>query len=177
MGAALEHFKSDEYGFRIDYPATLRASRTFDAGYLANAAWKTYAGPDSRGEPVLALTLPDSNEVTAGELRIGVSHEATAVKQCGDPPGALRPGSVGHANVNGIDFVHFDAGDAAMSHYLDVHSYRTVHAGRCYAIDLLVIGTRPEVYDPPATQPFTPDAAFARLYKTLQGFRFTPRTP
>lgn len=174
---ALGHFESTQYGFRIDYPAVLHASPTFDTSYLANGTWKTYADTGSTGEPVLSLTLPESNKITAGELRIGVSDDAEQVKQCREPPATLRPGSVGKANVNGIDFAHFDAGDAAMSHYLSVHSYRTVHADRCYAIDLLVIGTRPEVYDPPATPPFTHDEAFARLYKALQGLRFTSATP
>ncbi len=61
-----------------------------------------------------------------------------------------------------------------MSHYLNVEGYRTVHAGRCYAIDLLLTGTRPEVYDPPATPPFTQTAAKQRLHQALDGFRFLP---
>lgn len=177
IGSTQRHFTSARYGFRIDYPATMRASHAFATSYLANGTWKTYAGADSRGTPVLALSLEGSNKITAGELRIGASNDAKQIKQCSEPPATLRPGSVGGATINGIHFTYFEAGDAAMSHYLAVQSYRTVHAGRCYAIDLLVVGTRPEVYDPPATPPFTQRQAFARLHKVLQGFRFTTRTP
>ncbi|HET7358540.1 MAG TPA: hypothetical protein VFJ04_00170 [Rhodanobacteraceae bacterium] len=169
----LRRFDSATYGFRIDYPSTLAASESFGSSYLANGTWKTYAGPDSSGTPVLDLVLPKSNSITAGELRIGVSDVAGELAQCTTPPDAVRAGSVGHQRIGDADFTTFEAADAAMSHYLSVRSYRVVHAGRCYAIDLLVTGTNPQVYDPPATPPFTADQAFARLQQVVQGFRFT----
>ncbi|WP_157074304.1 hypothetical protein [Pseudoxanthomonas mexicana] len=43
----------------------------------------------------------------------------------------------------------------------------------CIAIDLLVAGTRPEVYDPPATAPFDEAAARARLQEALAAVRIT----
>lgn len=88
------------------------------------------------------------------------------------PPDAMRAGSEARVRLDGVEFLRFEAGDAAMSHYLNVRSYRGVHDGRCYAIDLLVYGTRPEVYEPPATPPFTQEAAFARLERALAGFAF-----
>jgi hypothetical protein len=166
-------FTSAAYSFYIDYPSTLAASESFGNSYLANGTWKTYAGPDSSGTPVLDLVLPKSDKITAGELRIGVSEVANEVAQCTTPPDAVRAGSIGHARIDGTDFTTFAAADAAMSHYLSVRSYRSVHDGRCYAIDLLVTGTNPQVYDPPATPPFTQAQAFARLQQALQGFRFT----
>lgn len=171
--AGQQDFRSDEWGFRIDYPPAWTVHHDFSHGYLDNGAWKTYAAPGSKGTPVLALLLPESNKITAAELRIGVSDATDEVRQCTAPPDAVRPGSLGEARVGGTGFTTFEAADAAMSHYLSVHSYRTVHAGRCYAIDLLVTGTNPEVYDPPATPPFSRDQAFARLQQVLESFRFT----
>ena len=75
--------------------------------------------------------------------------------------------------IGGADFVRFPAADAGMSHYLQVEAYRAVHDGRCYAIDLRIAGTRPEVYDPPARPPFDPAQALQRLLGWLAGFRFT----
>jgi hypothetical protein len=170
--AGARDFRSEEWGFRIDYPPEWKLQRDFDHGYLANGAWKTYAASGSKGTPVLALSLPGSNAITAGELRIGVSDAANEVRRCTAPPDAVRPGSVGEAHVGGAVFATFEAADAAMSHYLSVRSYRTVHEGRCYAIDLLVTGTTPQVYDPPATPPFTRVHAFEQLQQALQGFRF-----
>ncbi|MDN5924012.1 MAG: hypothetical protein L0H70_03315, partial [Xanthomonadales bacterium] len=135
---------------------------------------KSSAGPKSIGTPVLGLTIAHSNKITAGELRIGVSEDAAQVRQCTQPPTSLHDGSLDVISLNGIPFTHFAASDAAMSHYLLVHAYRAVHGGRCYAIDLLVIGTQPQVYDPPATPPFSHAQAFAQLHTALQSFRFTP---
>jgi hypothetical protein len=58
-----------------------------------------------------------------------------------------------------------------MSHSLDVHSYRAVRRGACYAIDLLVYGTNPQVFDPPATPPFSRAEAFARMRSVLASLR------
>jgi hypothetical protein len=166
------HFTSKDLGFRIDYPEGMAASTRFDSKYLANDSWKTYAPEGSTGTPVLRLTVPGSNKVTAGELRIGVSDADKELERCEKPTANTGATDIGKTSINGTRFATFHAADAGMSHYLKVHSYRTVHDGRCYAIDLLVTGTNPKVYDPPRTPPFSNQAAFARLQQALQGFRF-----
>lgn len=166
-------FRSVRLGFRLDYPADMASSIHFDSKYLAADNWKTYAPSDSTGSPVLMLTVPGSNDVTAGELRIGVSSNKQALAQCRQPPSNAKQDSIGKATINGTRFARFNAADAGMSHYLDVHSYRTLHGGYCYAIDLLVTGTNPHVYDPPRKPPFSHAEAFAQLHKALAGFRFT----
>lgn len=168
-----EHFASDTYGFAIDYPAPLHATGDFHRSYFGNADWQAYARPDSHGEPVVALVLPGSNRITAGELRIGVSRDADAVAACTKLPQAARIGSQARASLGGVEFTSFQAGDAGMNHYMETRSYRTVHDGACYAIDLLVTGTNPQVYDPPATPPFAKAEAFKQLQRALMGFRFT----
>ncbi|HET8701746.1 MAG TPA: copper resistance protein NlpE, partial [Nitrococcus sp.] len=74
--------------------------------------------------------------------------------------------------ISGVTFTTFEAGDAAMSHYLTTRSYRAVHQATCYAIDVLVFGTNPQVYDPPATPPFTKAQAFARLLPVARNLQF-----
>ncbi|HET8553301.1 MAG TPA: hypothetical protein VFL78_00580 [Rhodanobacteraceae bacterium] len=171
--AGKERFNSVRLGFRIDYPASMASQLRFDSKYLANDSWKTYAKPDSTGTPVLMLTLPGSNDVTAGELRIGISSDKKEIARCDTPPGNADKGSIGKTTINGTTFASFHAADAGMSHYLKVHSYRVVHGHYCYAIDLLVTGTNPKVYDPPRKPPFSNEEAFKQLHEALQGFRFT----
>lgn len=163
----------DARGFRIDVPSTWTVRHDFSSSYLANGAWKTFAAPDSQGTPVLALIVPGSDRITDAEIRIGISRAADEVRRCAAPPSAVRSGSVATPRINGVAFNAYAAGDAAMSHYLDVRSYRTVHDGTCYAIDLLVYGTNPEVYSPPATPPFTRQHAFAQMRAVLDTFRFS----
>ncbi|MBV7482643.1 hypothetical protein [Bordetella sp. BOR01] len=161
------------YGFRMQIPAGVTPRPDFSGGYLAAAQWKAYAGPDSRGVPRLALALPGSNQVTSAELRIGVSDDAQEARRCAQPPEGMA-GQVDKVSINGIDYARFRAQDAAMSHYLVVDAYRTVHAGRCYALDLMVYGVNPQVYSPPATPPFSQDQALQQLRAWLDGFAFVP---
>lgn len=165
-------FVSAAWGFRIDVPQGWTIRRDFQSGYLANGAWKSFASPDSRGQPVLALTVPGSNDITDAEIRIGTSRDAKEVHDCTAPPAAVRPGSIATRKIHGTTFATFEAADAAMSHHLEVHAYRTVRGGACYAIDLLVFGTNPAVYDPPATPPFSDTHAFAAMRNVLQSLEF-----
>jgi hypothetical protein len=165
-------FVSQAWGFRIDTPSGWTLRRDFQSSYLANGAWKTFAAPDSQGEPVVSLTVPGSNHITDAELRIGVSRAPAEVQRCTAPPSAMRAGSIATQRINGVPFTTFEAADAAMSHHLTVHTFRVVHGGACYAIDLLVFGVNPQVYDPPATPPFSDAKAFAAMRAVIQTFRF-----
>ena len=176
-GERSPRFVSAHWDFSIDHPPGWQVRRGFRGGYPASDAWKTYAAPDSQGTPVVALAAPGSDNVTAAEIRIGASRSPEELRQCAKPPSSVRTGSVVEATIDGIRFTRFAAGDAAMSHYLDVHSYRTVHDGTCYAIDLVVFGTNPDAYSPPATPPFTREQAFDRMQQVLRGFRFTRVAP
>lgn len=149
---------------------TLR--RDFRRSYLATGDWKAFAQADSRGKAVAALVLDGSNEVTAAELRVGVSDDADSVARCLEVSDSALPTPRDEVRIDGQPFRHFRASDAAMSHYLTVDAYRAVRQQRCYAIDLLVVGTRPEVYDPPRTPPFEGAVAQARLREALAAIRF-----
>jgi len=172
-GANRQVLESKRFGFRIEYPKGWKARRDFRGSYLANGSWKTYAPPDSQGTPVAALIVPGSNPITNAEVRIGVSRARDEVESCSKPPSSLRAGSTDRERIDSADFVKFEAGDAAMSHYLEVRSYRAVHEGACYAIDLLVYGTNPQVYEPPVTPPFSRQQAFAAMRDVLRTFHFT----
>lgn len=164
---------SAAYDIRVCYPADLELRQSFRKSYLANGRWKTYTGPGSpSGKPLIALIMPASNQVTSGELRIGVSHDPAAIRTCKEIPASARPGSVGEMMIDGIPFTTFQASDAGMSHYLLVHSYRAVHAETCYAMDVLVFGSNPNVYSPPKTPPFTREQVLTRLIPVAEGLQF-----
>ena len=168
-------FVSDAWGFRIDKPSGWTLRRNFQSSYLANGAWKTFAAPGSQGESVLSLTVPGSNSITDAEIRIGASRDPAEVQRCTAPPSAVCVGSVTTQRIDGTPFTTFEAGDAAMSHHLTVHAWRVVHDGACYAIDLLVFGVNPQVYDPPVTPPFSDAHAFDAMRAVIQTFAFEQR--
>lgn len=143
----------------------------FDRSYLGGNRWKADADADDTGTPLLALVMDGSNEVTAAELRIGLSGDPDAVAGCAAVPEYAEPAGGEMVEVDGVPFRRFAWSDAGMSHYMEVQAYRAVHRGQCLAIDLLVTGTRPEVYDPPRQPPFQRDAAWQRLSKALAAVR------
>jgi hypothetical protein len=173
--SALKRFTSKPFGFYIDYPSDFEARKRFDIGYfLTSTAWRLYADPAEKGTPVVALVLKGSNDLTRGELRIGVSRAAKSIRTCLQPPAGyqLPTQRSGHVQLAGLDFTTFELTDAGMNHRLNARSYRVEHAGACYAIDLIVSGANGDAYDPPRTPPFSDDHAFSRLERALQGLRF-----
>lgn len=166
-------FSDDDIGIALAPTLGFTLRRDFRSDYLSNGAWKTFAAPDVRGEPLVALVLDGSDKVTAAELRIGTSTDSHAVVTCLNPPEGATTEAPDEVRIDGQPFTHFRAGDAAMSHYQSVDAYRHVRNERCIAIDLLVAGTRPEVYDPPATSPFDEATARARLQEALGAVRIT----
>ena len=160
-------------GLRLAVPAGMQLRRDFKRDYLDAGAWQAFAGPDGSGKPVAALVLDGSNKITAAELRIGTSADAQAMAHCLDVPPNAKAGSTSTRSLGGVAFQHFEAGDAAMSHYMRVDAYRAIRGDRCVAVDLLITGTRPEVYDPPATPPFSQDQARKALQQALSGLHWT----
>lgn len=168
---ASRDYEAPSGAFRIAVPNGILLKHDFKRTYMTNGGWKAFVEPGSHGQPLVALVLSGSNRITDAELRIGVSDGPSEIYRCTDRPGSAI-GLSGLETINGTTFTHFHAGDAAMSHYLDVQAYRTVHDGRCYAIDLWVAGTNPQVYDPPVTPPFRRTEAMRRLHALLATFRF-----
>ena len=166
-------FADDEIGVALAPTPGFTLQRDFTRDYLSVDAWKGFAAPDMRGEPLVALVLDGSDKITAAELRIGTSTDSHALVTCLDPPEGATTERPDEVRIDGQAFRHFRASDAAMSHYQSVDAYRSVRNGRCLAIDLLVAGTRPEVYDPPATPPFDEATARARLQEALAAVRIT----
>ena len=169
---AERNFVDAALGFSLAVPRGMHLQHDFQRNYLDAATWKAFSEPGSRGTAAAALRLDRSNQITAAELRVGVSADPAAVTHCTDVPANGLPTGSDKVSLDGTDFVHFHADDAAMSHYLHVEGYRAMHHRRCYAIDLWISGTRPEVYDPPRPVPFARDDAMRQLHDALAGFRF-----
>lgn len=166
-------FTAPPLGLSIAIPADMTLRRDFDRSYLDAAAWQAFAGGKGQGHPLAALVLKGSDRITAAELRISESGDADALAHCEDTPASAEPGSIASQALGGVSFQRFRAGDAAMSHYLQVEGYRAVRNDRCVAIDLLVYGTRPEVYAPPRTPPFSQAQAWKALHAALAGLHWS----
>ncbi|WP_280563475.1 hypothetical protein [Chromohalobacter sp. 48-RD10] len=153
------------------YPVTLRADASLEritapqSGYFDTGSWQI--ADEASGERLITLALPGSNEVTAAHWRMGASRDADAISNCLTPPPNAHSQST--ARIADHDFQVFTLGDAGMSHFQRVRGYRAVIDDTCYAIDLIVNGTRGEVYDPPREPPFSTEHAMQRLREINDG--------
>ncbi|ROO27059.1 hypothetical protein SAOR_09475 [Salinisphaera orenii MK-B5] len=171
--ASSRHYHSPRYGLAIAYPQGVPAARRFEADYFLGTRWNPDAAAAVPGDALLALTLPGSNTITRGVMRIGASRAPRALAACSGPSSgpAGAPAEPRRVLIDGVAFTRVDTGDAAMNHHLQRHSYRAVTAGRCIAIDLIVTGVNPSVYASPPARPFDRETAFARLEALLSRLR------
>lgn len=174
--ASNKTYANQTFGFALQYPADITPTSTFATSYLATNDWSLLAQASKlKGSPVVSFTIPNSNEVESGQLRIGVSTGTTAA-ECVTAPKDSGVSTSSAVSILGQQFTRFTTQDAAMSHHLEAHVLRTMHNSMCYSLEEVVFGTDPEVYDPPRTVPFTADEAFKTLDSLLETFTFTQST-
>ncbi|AWN15348.1 hypothetical protein SALB1_1141 [Salinisphaera sp. LB1] len=171
-GPGAARFDSARYDVAMVYPATLKVRHGFASGYFLQQRWNPDAAHGVPGQGLLTLTLPQSNKLTSGELRLGASDASQAFHHCALPDDG-NAGAVSRVVIDGVTFKRRDTGDAGMNHYLMRHAYRGVAHGHCYAIDLIVDGTNPGVYPGNPTPPMTKKTAFKRLTSLLDGLTFS----
>ncbi|PNQ51336.1 hypothetical protein C1141_21350, partial [Vibrio agarivorans] len=81
-------FRSDRYGVELAYPENGVQGSNGTTGYFGDHGWRADAGANAQGRRLLALRLDGSDDVTAGELRLGVSRNPAALRAC------TRPGNL-----------------------------------------------------------------------------------
>ncbi len=92
---------------------------------------------------VVPATLEPQTNFVDAKLTVGSSRAKTAVADCltADAASTVPGSSTGTAVVNGISYSVFKTSDAGAGNYFDTTSYRTVHAGQCYAIEYTIHST------------------------------------
>ena len=93
------------------------------------------------GRKLITITIPrafepQTNFIDAA-LTIGLSNQQDAVQQCltPDQTGVPNAGAPATTTINGIVFTIFQSADAGAGNYYQTTSYRTLHAGACYAVE------------------------------------------
>jgi hypothetical protein len=145
------------------------------------------AGANPKGVPVVAIPVYriDNNKdgVATGkpfplyydaEVRVGVSADATEVKNClANDPGFTSQ-KTEDVTIDGVAFKKFSFQDAAMMQYVEGNSYRAVHNGKCYAIEQVRAGSNYK--DETMTEgvsPETLDSYYNQAGNIILSFKFT----
>ncbi len=161
-------------GFTIAYPID------FDTqdNYMATPTMNWQVGATTTGIVFFTLTVPRAFEPQTNfadaTLTVGSSEDAAAVAQCmsaGQTGGPATPTST--ATINGSVFTVFHSNDAGAGNYYQTTSYRTLHAGQCYAIEYTVhsgqIANYPTSYD---LQPFDQAKIDTLMQNIISTFTF-----
>lgn len=165
----LKTYIDESFKFKISYPSSFVVAKSFAGSYLLPTYWNVYAKDEKKGTPIVSFRVPNSDEVLMGEVRIGVTADKDEIKDCFVPPYTVP---IKKLQINGKDFSLFETSDAAMNHFSNVKSYRTIHNNQCFAVDVLIYGSNGDVYDPPKEPPFTRISAENKLEKIIQSFEF-----
>ncbi|MGB7958101.1 MAG: hypothetical protein WCF77_04675 [Minisyncoccia bacterium] len=145
-------------GWSIAYPIDFNTADNYSPAPTDNWREGTPGGP---GLQPFTLTIPRAFEpqtnFAEATLTVGLSGNAAAVAQClamepMGPPDQLPTSTV---TLGGTVFTVFHLSDAGAGNYYETTSYRTVHAGKCWAVEYTIhssqIGNYPAEY---GLQPF-----------------------
>jgi hypothetical protein len=125
-------------GFSIAYPIDFSTNdnntRTLVDDWATNAFGTT-------GVKAFTLTVPKAFEPQTNfadaTLTVGESANSVALKEC-LTPSMEGPSTFSTTTINGIPFSVFKISDAGAGNLYETTSYRTVHAGECYAVEYTI---------------------------------------
>lgn len=162
-------------GFSIAYPLDFDTQDNYPA--TPSADWRLDANGAS-GIKYFTLTVPRAFEPQTNfadtTLTVGASGNNTAVAQCLAPDASGGPiTATSSATINGINFTVFTSTDAGAGNYYETTSYRTLHAGKCYAVEYTVhsgqIANYPSSYN---LQPFSEQQIDSVMQNIVGTFKF-----
>ena len=161
-------------GFSVAYPIdfdTQENARTPSTGWRLNAQ-------NTPGILAFTLSIPRAFEpqtnLAGAMFTVGRSGNGTAVKNCltPDPTAGESPLPV-QATINGIQFTMFHSQGAGAGNFYETTSYRTLHAGECYAIEYTIHSTNIGNYPPEyGLQPFDRARVISVLDRIAATFKF-----
>lgn len=161
-------------GFTIAYPIDFAAQDNYSVA--PSTDWRVDTADP--GDLYFTLTVPaafepQTNFVDA-TFTVGSSANDLAVAHCMDADSSGgQTIATSTAVVNGIVFTIFHSTDVGAGNYYETTSYRTLHAGQCYAVEYTVhssqIANYPASYD---LQPFNEAEVDNMMQAIISTFKF-----
>jgi len=162
-------------GFSIAYPIDFQVDDNYSITPVTD--WRV-GGNGNPGQKELTITIPRAFEPQTNfadaTLTVGKSSNQAAVADCMTPDQTGGPGTgVATTTINGINFSIFKSASAGAGNFYETTSYRTMHAGSCYAVEYTIhssqIGNYPPSYN---LQPFDENQVGSVLDRIVSTFNF-----
>ena len=173
-------YTNGEYGFAFQYPSTASVSDSFSTTYHLGSAWRATAVADSTGSPVVEVlgysTVSDHSfpRYYHALVRVGASADPAEVARCTKPVSDQGETALPDRAINGTTWKAFGFQSAGMMQYAKGISYRTVHEGKCIALEKIAAGS--SYQDDPDSADDVPqatlDAQYAELDRVVDSFSF-----
>ena len=164
-------YSNGPYGFTIFYPQDAEVSYTFDASYHLGTSWRANALPNAAGTPIVSIIPYHSESVDSypryfnAIVRIGASVDPAEITRCevvGTEQGETALPDVVIGNTTWKAFAFESAG---MMQYVNGVSYRTIHEGRCIALEKLRTGS--SYREPVPSEKDVSDEVLSKEYDAL----------
>jgi hypothetical protein len=161
-------------GFSIAYPLDFDAQDNYSVS--PSTDWRLNA--NASGVKYFTLTVPRAFEPQTNfadaTLTVGASGNSATVAACLTPDQSGGPATAtSSATINGINFTVFTSDGAGAGNYYETTSYRTIHAGKCYAVEYTVhsgqIANYPASY---SLQPFSEQQINSVMQSIVGTFKF-----
>lgn len=158
-------------GFVIRYPERADVEDTFSASYHLGTMWRASALPNSTGTPVVSIiTYRTQSENSypryySTMVRIGVSEDRKEIAACLVPTKDQGETSLPDATFGGATWKVFAFENAGMMQYVKGVSYRTMHEGKCIALEKIAVGS--SYRDDVKSTGDIPDAELEKHYASL----------
>lgn len=167
-------YVSGEHGFTLRYPSSSRIEEPF-SGF-----WRVNAPASATGTPLLGIIGYETKSEKAyprsysALVRVAFSTHKDEVKNCEKPTAEEGEEALPDRTIQGTIWKAFSFEDAAMQKYVKGVSYRTLHEGKCFALEMIAKGSSYREEESAQDIPQeTLDAAYASLDDIVESFAFT----
>ncbi len=163
-------YTNTKYGFSFQYPSGLELKE----GPVPDFPMWRY-GSMVQGDRVVAVGVlesqyPKTNLGFAG-FHVGVSADPKEVAACLSPDYPSE--QMISTSLSGVPFEFTTTTDVGAGNYYDITSYRTVHAGTCFALEIVLHSSNIMNYSETlGMKEFDRASIYPLLLHTLQTFRF-----
>ena len=162
-------------GFTIAYPIDFSTQDNYSPA--PSTDWRAGAN-GAPGMTYFALTIPPAfdpqTNFASAQLTVGASANNAAVANCLTPDPTGGPATAtSSAVINGVQFTIFQSSDAGAGNIYETTSYRTLHAGQCYAVEYTIHSTQLGNYPPQYNlQQFDSAMVTDLLNRIVETFKF-----
>ncbi len=173
-------YTNGTFGFVIQYPESATVDNNFTSYYHLPPYWRANALPNATGTPVVSFTAYSTKSENsfpryfAAIIRVGVSTDKLEIAQCLKVIPNQGETALPDVTLNGTVWKAFSFESAGMQQYVRGVSYRSVHEGRCIALEKIAVGS--SYTDDPVSEKDIPqstlDAKYAELDRIVQSFTF-----